>query len=82
MCDWSQWEGTRPRAHTGMQVFLINGRRFEATCDSFQRYRWPQDRDKLTAKFKKNVAFSGLVDEPAAEELSAAIKSIQSVNRR
>ena len=77
MCEWDQWEGTRPRARTGMQIFLTDGRKFEATCDSFQRYRWPEDRDQLTVKLKKNLAFSKLADEPAAEQLISAVKNLR-----
>jgi len=76
MCEWREWEGHRPKAHTGMQVFLRDGRRLDDARDSHQRYRWPEDNEKLLAKFGRNVAFSGLLDKPATEEMILAIEDL------
>ncbi len=81
LCDWSEWEGTRPKARTGMQIFLNNGRRLEAAASGHRRFQWPGDYRKIVAKFKRNVAFSGLIDEREADALIAAIENLDALER-
>ena len=55
-------------------MLLEDGRKLETTQNMHQRYRWPADQDKLMAKFKNNLVFSGLIDERRAERLVEAIE--------
>ena len=74
MCAWDEWEGSRPTSRFAMQVLLDDGRKLETTRNMHQRYRWPADQNKLTAKFKNNLVFSGLIDEQRVKRLVEAIE--------
>ena len=76
MCEWDEWQGTRPKAATGMQIVLGDGRLLESTGNGHRRFLWPEDREKLVAKFKSNLAFSKLVDPQRADELVVAIENL------
>ena len=48
----------------------------QALCRGALRhdYRWPKDQDRLVAKFKKNLASSGLLEESRVKTLIEAIE--------
>ncbi|MFV1965404.1 MAG: MmgE/PrpD family protein [Pirellulaceae bacterium] len=61
MCGWSQWEGARPKARAGMQIFLTDGRSTktlergyhlmslnEMGCGALAGTSWPIDRDLVS----------------------------------
>jgi hypothetical protein len=59
-----------------MQIVLSDGRLLEARRNGHRRFRCPEDRENLVAKFKSNLAFSKLVDPRRADELVVAIENI------
>ena len=75
LCPWDQWQGPRPKSRFAMQVLLNDGRKLVTTQNMHQRYRWPADQAKLIAKFKNNLAFSGLMEESRVDALIEAIES-------
>lgn len=78
LCDWSEWEGPRPKAgHTIVQILARDSRKLETTASGSERFRWPADYPQLTSKFRNNVAFSGLIDEVATNELISAIENLE-----
>ena len=79
MCDWSEWEGPRPKTRSGMQIFLNDGRKLEATLDGYHRYWGSKDYEKLLAKFRRNIEFSRLVEETAVDELISAIENLDTL---
>jgi 2-methylcitrate dehydratase PrpD len=74
LCPWDQWQGPRPKSRFAMQVLLDDGRKLETTQNNHRRYRWPKDQDRLIAKFKKNVASSGLMEKSRVDALIEAIE--------
>ena len=81
LCSWSEWVGERPKAATGMQIVLPDGRVLSSSGSGHPRYQWPANRRELVAKFKSNLAFSKLVDQRQADELIAAIEGLRQCER-
>lgn len=77
MCEWSQWEGPRPKGHTVVQVLANDGRKLEAMVSGSERFSWPADYPQLLAKFRSNVAQSGRIEETAIGELISAIENLE-----
>jgi 2-methylcitrate dehydratase PrpD len=75
--DWQDWGGPQP-GFQAVRIFLKDGRTLEAWRDHHEVLSPEANPYKrLADKFKYNVVFSGFVDEEGADELVAAIESLE-----
>ena len=81
LCDWSDWPGPRPDRGVGVQFSLKDGRELWGSHSGARWYRSPEDDDEIVEKFKDNIRFSALLDEPQTDQLVSAVRQIDSFAR-